>query len=397
MQRFSDKLRLFREIVKNPQILKAPLPVLIFLKKYMDKFTIVNAGGNFIIHSHLPPINSRAYSRFINEHLLADSWGPAHAQIAITNACPQNCVYCYNKKRTGTPLTTDEILKTVQELKAMGVFWLGLTGGEPLLNKDIVKIVESAADSCAVKLFTTGCTLTEELARDLKKAGLFSVAVSLDSSRPDEHDQIRNYKGAYAEAVRAIDIFKSTGLHVSVSAVISKNMINSGQTEDFLVFLEGLGIHEAWLSEMKPSVDEHWSGEHVITAGERDSLIRLQDRRNKQGKMTVNYLGSFESKEHFGCNAGFKMIYVDAFGEVSPCVFIPMTFGNIREKRVSEIWKEMRSRFSSEDSCFMNKNHGLLKKYYRGKTPIPQADSLKIMQEAGFGAIPEFTRLTRRQ
>ena len=61
--------------------------------------------------------------------------------------------------------------------------------------------------------------------------------------------------------------------------------------------------------------------------------------------MTVNYLGHFEGPGNFGCNAGRKMIYVDAFGEVSPCVFTPMSFGNVRERSLREIWADM-SRFS---------------------------------------------------
>ena len=50
--------------------------------------------------------------------------------------------------------------------------------------------------------------------------------------------------------------------------------------------------------------------------------------------MVINYLGHFEGCESFGCNAGCKMVYVDAFGEVSPCVFLPFSFGNVRSGRL---------------------------------------------------------------
>jgi MoaA/NifB/PqqE/SkfB family radical SAM enzyme len=291
-------------------------------------------------------------------------------------------------------MDTETIKEVIQDLKKMGVFWLGFTGGEPLLNKDIVKITESIGDDCAVKLFTTGCTLTANLASDLKRAGLFSVSVSLDHWKEQVHDQWKGYPGAFKTALRAIEIFKNLGgVHIGVSAVISKEMIKSGDIEEFLQFLTRLEIHEAWLSETKPSVEGFWNRDLIITEEERLKLLKIQDRYNKQGKMTVNYLGHFEGKEHFGCNAGHKMVYVDAFGEVSPCVFIPMTFGNVREKSIQTILKEMRANFPSEDSCFINKNYSLIQKYYRGSSPINREDTLRMMEEVRFGPLSKFFKL----
>jgi len=394
MLNIKEKYELTKAIVKNLQILKAPLPVILFLAKYMQKFKISHVGDNYIIHSHLPPVNSGAYVRFINEHLLSNSFGPSHAQIAVTNKCPQNCDYCYNKKRSGIPMDKAVILKTVRELKEMGVFWLGLTGGEPLLNNDIVKIIESASVDCNVKLFTTGCTLTPKLAEDMKNAGLCSVSVSLDHWESEEHDNGRNYKGAYYQALKAIEIFKSIGgIHVGVSAVISKKMFNSGEVEKFISFLEGLDIHEAWLSETKPSIESFWKSSEQVTEAEKNKLSALQDRYNSKSGMVVNYLGHFEGAQNFGCNAGHKMISIGPFGEVSPCVFIPMSFGNVKDRSIKDIWSEMRIKFPSEETCFINKNYGLLKKHYKGKMPTDPVDSARIMDEVSFGQPSRFIKI----
>ena len=352
---------------------------------------MLNVDGNLVLHSHLPPINSNAYSRFVKEHLLARTAGPSHAQIGLTNACPQNCCYCYNKHRQGKNMDTERIIQLIHDLKRMGVFWLGFTGGEPLLNKDIVKITEQVGNDCSIKLFTTGCTLTRQLAKDLKKAGLFSVSISLDHWKEEEHDRVRRYPGAFQTALKAINILKDVGdLHISVSAVLSKDMIKFGQVEQFLQFLINLGIHEAWLSETKPSVDDFWRDELVITEQERIYLCKLQDAYNKQGKISINYLGHFEGKEHFGCSAGHKMVYIDSFGEVSPCVFTPMTFGNIREKSIEQIFREMKQYFPSTDTCFINKHYKLLQKFRVQKGPINCENSIKLMQEVRFGPLSRF-------
>jgi MoaA/NifB/PqqE/SkfB family radical SAM enzyme len=332
--------------------------------------------------------------RFINQHLLSKVSRLSHAQVGLTNACPQNCEYCYNKNRTGKTMETGQIIKLIKDLKSLGIFWLGFTGGEPLLNKDIVKITESVGGDCSLKLFTTGCTLTPRLAKDLQNAGLLYVSISLDHWIEEVHDRVRQYKGAFRTALSAIEIFKNLGnVHVGVSAVLSKKMLHNKETEQFLEFLISLGIHEAWLSEAKPSVERFWNSKSMIDEQERIALVALQDRYNQEGKITVNYLGHFEGKEYFGCNAGHKMIYIDAFGEVSPCVFTPMTMGNIQQETIQEIYRRMQRHFPSEENCFINKNYQLLQKYSHDNKPLCFNESLAMLQEVQFGPYAKFFQL----
>jgi MoaA/NifB/PqqE/SkfB family radical SAM enzyme len=394
----ASKLRVAKAIVCNPAMIKARPSVNWFFCQYLRKFTVIDVGGTLVVHSHLPPLNSSAYKRFVSEHLLARSAGPSHAQIGVTNTCPQHCEYCYNKGRTGNVMDTETILCLIRDLKSMGVFWIGLTGGEPLLNKDLPNIVEAIGGDCASKLFTTGCGLTKELATDLKQAGLVYATVSLDHWKEEVHDSVRKYKGAFKAALRAIDTFLGLGgIHVSVSAVLSKEMLRGDAVEEFLHFLQGLHIHEVWLSETKPSVEAYWNKDQLISDQERQGLIALQDRYNKQGGMTINYLSHFEDAKHFGCTAGHKMVYVDAFGEVSPCVFIPMTFGNVQHRSIGEIVGRMRRCFPSECSCFINKNYERVQEHFKGTSPINREESSKIMEEVEFGPLARFFALQYKQ
>ena len=394
MDSLRNRWALARALARNPQILRAGPAVNLFMLRYLRKFRPVSVGGNVILHSHLPPLNSPAYRRFVNEHLLARVDGPSHAQVGLTNACPQRCAYCYNKGRAGAVMDTPTIRRVIADLKRLGVFWIGLTGGEPLLNRDIVRIVAGAAGDCAVKLFTTGAALTPDLAAALRDAGLFSVSVSLDHWREAEHDRARGTPGAFRDALRAIDIFQAAGgLHVGVSAVLTREMILRGEVEDLLSFLTGLDIHEAWLSEVKPSVRALWNKDLVITDEERRALAALQDRYNRDGRITVNYLGHFEGREHFGCNAGCKMVYVDAFGEVSPCVFVPMSFGNVREQPVGEIIAGLRRRFPGEESCFINRNYGRLAAAGGDRVPLDRAASETALEDIEFGPRSRFFKI----
>jgi MoaA/NifB/PqqE/SkfB family radical SAM enzyme len=391
------RFALLRALFRTPRMLRARPALNFFLGRYMRKFRVRQVGEHQVLHSHLPPLNSRAYGRFVDEHLLGRASGPSHAQVGLTADCPQSCTYCYNRSRGGTPMDTATILGVVRDLKRMGVFWIGWTGGEPLLNRDIVRITAEASDGCAVKLFTTGSTLTPALARELKAAGLFSVCVSLDHWQAEVHDGNRGVAGAFATALRAVDIFRGVeGLHVGVSSVLSRQMIRDGQVEEFLAFLQGLSIHEVWLSETKPSVEAFWSDDLVIDEDDRLALVRLQDRYNRmKASFTVNYLGHFEGREHFGCNAGRSMIYVDAFGEVSPCVFTPMTMGNVRDRPLDEIYADMSARFPSEGCCFVNRNYRLFQRHSAGRLPLPREAALRLLDEVRFGAPSRFQELYR--
>ncbi len=392
----AGRLAVLKALASHPGVLKARPGTIGFLCRYMRAFRVQKAGRNLIIHSHLPPLNSRAYGRFVDEHLVARSEGPSHAQVGLTDRCPQNCSYCYNRGRKGASMDTPTILRVIRELRELGVFWLGFTGGEPLLNKDIVEITKAASQDCAVKLFTTGCGLTSGLAAGLRDAGLFSVSVSLDHWEEKEHDKSRGYPGAFREAMRAIEVFrKAGGIQVGVSAVLSKDMLRRDRAEAFLLFLEGLGIDEAWLSEVKPSGPALWSEKLLATDEERRGLAALQDERNRRKGMTVNYLGHFEAPVRFGCNAGRKMIYVDAFGEVSPCVFAPMSFGNVRTAPLREICGDMAGHFRPARSCFMCENYPLFREAAGDGLPLTRERSIALLRSARFGQPPDFERLLR--
>ncbi len=394
MPRPAGKFELAKTILANWRIIRAKPSVNRFLLRYLRDFTVMKTGRRLIVHSHLPPLNSLAYSRFIDDHVLRDCSGPSHAQIGVTGDCPQNCAYCYNRGRSGVTMDTRTILELVRELKEMGVFWIGLTGGEPLLNRDLPAIVRAIGEDCCAKLFTTGHGLTEELAGELKKAGLYYVTVSLDHMDEKTHDRIRGYRGAFRTALRAIETLRKLGdMHVSVSTVLSGNMLETGNVEEFLAFLRRLDVDEAWLSESKPSVQAGGGPPRVITDTERNDLMRLQDDHNRLGELTVNYLGHLEDGNRFGCTAGTKMVYIDPYGDVGPCVFLPMSFGNVREKPLRAIYGDMRGHFRTGCRCFINQNHDVVRDFYHGSVPLNRAESLRVLERVHFGPGPRYFRL----
>jgi MoaA/NifB/PqqE/SkfB family radical SAM enzyme len=390
---------LARSLKAAPALLRVRPSLNLFLARYLAMFPVVDVDGHLFLHSHLPALDSTAYARFVRLHLIDRVDAPSHAQVAVTHLCPQRCAVCYNRDRIGAPLNAGEIREVVEGLVSRGVVWIGLTGGEPLLRADLPEIVALGRDRCAMKLFTTGMGATPPVAAELAGAGLDSVSVSIDHWNESVHDKGRGYPGAWRAAVGAIETFLGTGkLHVGISAVLPREaMAGTDAIERMLEFAGRIGVHELWLSEAKPAVASLWDPALVLTEDERLAVAGFQDRWNarirREGRgVTLNFLGHFEGAEQFGCNAGRKMVYVDPFGEVSPCVFLPCSFGNVRERPLEAILRDLRRRFSSEDRCFVNRNWPLVREASGAGLPLGPEQASAMLGKVSFRPLSAFNQ-----
>jgi MoaA/NifB/PqqE/SkfB family radical SAM enzyme len=392
MARVHPLAALMRTVAAAPILLRVAPSLSVFLAGYFRRFPTTDVGGNLVLHSHLPPLDSPAYARFVRLHLVDRVDGPSHAQVAVTPRCPQRCAVCYNRDRAGRPLEGGELHRAIEDLIASGVVWLGLTGGEPLLRSDLPDLVALGHGRCAMKLFTTGMGLTRDRAAVLRDAGLFSVSVSID--HPDEaaNDRRRGFPGAWRAALDAVaDVLAVGGVHVGISAVLTRSeMCRHEEIDRLLAFAAAQGVHEVWLSEVKPTVASLWHDDFVLTEDERRAVADYQDRWNDTGRAghgspTLNYLGHFEGAEQFGCNAGRKMVYVDPFGEVCPCVFTPFSLGNLRDRPLRDIVAEMGRRFPSGDRCFMNRNWPVVASLSGGRLPMESHAAQALIDRADFG------------
>jgi hypothetical protein len=88
------------------------------------------------------------------------------------------------------------------------------------------------------------------------------------------------------------------------------------------------------------------------------------------------------------------MVYVDAFGQVSPCVFVPMTFGNVMEQPVETIFAGMKQLFPTENGCFINKNYRLL----AGKSlPLAGSEAMAVLDQVQFGDLARFNQIYNKR
>ena len=165
-------------------------------------------------------------------------------QYEINLLCNLTCLHCYCGASPQAPAgqPTAFVLDLVRQAGELGVLYFDITGGEPLIRKDIVEVVGAVADAGMVPGLLTNATLaTRELTRRLVDAGLASVQVSLDACTAEVHDEIRGQKGAFDRARRGIDAFREVGIQPRISVTL--NQRNKHQAPDMVRFFgQELGL-----------------------------------------------------------------------------------------------------------------------------------------------------------
>ncbi len=213
----------------------------------------------------------------------------------------------------------------------LGLARFVITGGEPLVMKDFDQVVEAInPDKHYIITDTNGWFLDAEKAKHIKSIGVEKVQLSLDSLIEEDHDHFRNKKGSYKRAMRAIDASLDAGLNLILATVLVKGRAKTEEFVNLCKFVTDRGIG-LYVSYAKPTgaCSEH--PELVIDKEDADALRELEKHYNVFSHMTPSY-GSFK-----GCITVKGIITVTSTMEVTPCPYIDMSLGNLRETSLKEI------------------------------------------------------------
>ena len=322
---------------------------------FADEKPISAGPDKFIFSTWIPPAPSLAFDRMLSAEVGALTRRPIPDQfsIAVMKACPNDCIHCSAPSRQGEILDSSVVKGAISEALDMGSYLVTFDGGEPMLRKDLPDLVSSVGDRAISTSFTSGYHLTEDLARRLKQAGLYAVRISIDSPFEKEHDRVRGRDGAYRDALFGVKNALAAGLLVDLFMVTSPHNID--HLEDAFSLAAGLGVHE--LSFYEIVAVGRWASheDEVLTDRDVARLEHFHKEKNRSEGPRVTALPYLLGPEMFGCFAGRRWIHVDGSGEALPCAYMPLSFGNIKEKSLKEIWKEMTSYrwFKGRRSCQM--------------------------------------------
>ena len=307
----------------------------------------------------------------------------------LTQRCNLLCAHCYMSAFSGADasqeLTTDECRRVIDEIaKVNPNVFLILTGGEPLLRKDLFDIAAHAAENeFTVVLGTNGVLLREKQARLMRQHGIQGASISLDSTDPAKHDGFRHMLGAYQGAIRATEALRAEGLDFSIhTSVTSWNVaeipamidlarslgarvlnlfflvrtgrgqnltdITPDQYEDLLTYLarvQGVGNGEGCGPAQAPLIFDRPEDPWTVPAGRSGDLIirakcaphfrRIIYTLDPTSPLLKNYA-------HGSCPAGKHYCRIMPEGDITPCPYMPVSVGNLRQEPFSAIWQGAR-------------------------------------------------------
>jgi len=283
----------------------------------------------------------------------------------VTQACNLRCSHCYlgAAKRAARELSTAEGLSLINELAALGTELLILTGGEPLLRRDLLTLARHASGSgLMVVVGTNGTLLDARAAHALKESGVRGVGISVDSLNPEKHDAFRGVKGTWKKALHAIDVCLAEGIEVALQTSVLP--MNHEEVPRIAAFAHEKGVrafnayflvctgrgekltditpeqHEALLEQLI-AVQVRYSGEQdrfMVRAKCAPHIKRLACERLRRGD--IGPVAAVMLLAGAGCPAGRSYLRIGPEGDVTPCPYLPVALGSVRRQRLRDIWQQ---------------------------------------------------------
>jgi radical SAM protein with 4Fe4S-binding SPASM domain len=309
---------------------------------------------------------------------------PLNASIEITLRCNIRCLHCYNFDRdepraacNSPELSTEEILKVMQDLRDAGCLFLMFTGGEVLSHPQLFTFLDRARElNFAVQLLTNGTMLRPGVAARLAAyQNLQGVSVSLYGATAEVHDGITQMPGSFRRTWEGVRRLKNLGVIVRLKFILMKQ--NAHEVAAMRAMADADGYPYL--------VDLTITARHDGTRGSLDTRVDLvQLERLYRGPLRdlVKTGRQPVTERTFPCNCARGNCAITATGDVHPCVSVPWKAGNIREKPFKEIWT---------DSFVFQELRGLKMADYAHCAPCEHKDHCERSRGAAFNASGSYT------
>jgi len=272
----------------------------------------------------------------------------------VTRSCNLACRHCRASSKNGPyadELTTAECFKLIDEVVSFSNPVIILTGGEPLLRKDIFEIAEyGRKKGLRIVMASNGTLLTDEFASKIMQAGIKRISVSLDGPDAGTHDDLRKVPGAFKRACDGIVEAKKAGLEFQINSTISKRNIKL--LPQIMELAKDLGARAHHIFLLVPTGRaKDMAGEELSAVEYEETLKILAGEKNKfalEIKITcAPHLNRILAQEHLepaasltgkGCMAGVSFCFISHTGDLQPCGYLDIKCGNVRERRFKQSW-----------------------------------------------------------
>lgn len=377
--------------------------MLYFLSKLKhNKFVSLN--GKTRLGLYIPGYPSRAFFTASDKFTVFDERPPcATALISLTSACGFRCSHCYQGRDRGGDVELSVLLATVTRLQEMGVAFFNIEGGEPFLVYERLRAVCAAIDyRSEIWINSTGDQMNRERLRELKDLRVTAIMFSLHSPYPQELNKFMGRENAWEVMERGVKLCHDTGLPVAFNVCLQKESFYNGVFEEVMEKAKMLGGCLVQLIHPKRAGIWLEDGPEPFGPPDIEQVKKLIARYNQNLEYapypSISAQILEEAPEMFGCTAGgTDRFYINAQGEVQPCEFLNISFGNIGREDFNHIYRRMRDVFDQPGTTWLCEQYapGIAKIYRENRlTTLPLAGelSVRIYKELDQGSSTELYR-----
>jgi MoaA/NifB/PqqE/SkfB family radical SAM enzyme len=294
--------------------------------------------------------DGRLAAQVLNVAVPADHLvGPLAVHVEIIAACNLTCTHCFAGvlPRNSQPLTVTELDVLFADLARLGSFRLGVTGGEPLMRKDLFDILDSATGHGLHPCLTTNALLvTEEIARKFGQRNLVWLNVSLEGPAAETNDAIRG-SGTFDKVIENLRVL---GRHARFTLAFTITSVNAHLVQQCAELACHVGAHTAVFRPLYPAGVALHHLELMPSFAQYNRALKELANMEVQGT-DLRALDPFGPEQRaptqpqihtsHTCGAGNHVCSISVQGDISPCSFLGPAFngGNIRETPFPVLWR----------------------------------------------------------
>jgi GTP 3',8-cyclase len=268
--------------------------------------------------------------------MLKDKFGRLHnyLRISLTDNCNLRCFYCmpeeeYEFTPASKLMQASEIEALAKIFVQQGVNKIRLTGGEPLVRKDAVEIIQLLSKLPVKLTITTNGTRLHQFIDVLKASGIHSLNISLDTLQPEKF-LLLTRRDQFKQVHENIELLIENDFHVKVNMVVMKG-VNENEINNFIEWTKHRPVHVRFI-EFMPFSGNRWASNKVFTLDEiietvktRYAVEKLEDKKNATAKKykvpghagTFAIISTMSAPFCEGCNR----IRLTADGKIKNCLF----------------------------------------------------------------------------
>jgi len=377
--------------------------LLYFLKKLKHN-RFVRIGRNTRPNLYVPGFPSPAFFTACKKFLEFDDKIPcATALISLTSACIYNCEHCYQKHDIGKDSDIELLVSAVKKMQDMGVAFFNVEGGEPfMVYERLLKVCRALDNRSEIWINSTGYGITLEKLRQLKELNVTAIMFSLHSPKPVDMNSFMKSDTAWQTMEKAIALCHKAGIAVAFNTCLFREDFYNGKFEAVLEKMKEFGAAIVQVIKPKPAggwlesgVDQ-FSTEDVQQVFEKVNMYNLNKKYRNYPSISAQIME--EDKDMFGCTAGgTDRFYLNAKGDVQPCEFVNVSFGNIHNEDFISIYNRMREHFKKPGNAMLCENCSadIRKLYQENKLkslPLNEEMSKEIYEQWDRGGHTELYR-----